>query len=346
MHSNCVPYILQQHKISFVMIMTESAGERNNPTGQRLAWRLQLTSVDQGFTKTLALYAAWLASPSLWIALGVSIIAVLLTRDVRSLQHAPLPENASIRLIDTISKLIILIEELNKLPASHGKPDVYCDIEGENLSRHGSVSILTIYVLPTDTVYLVDICELRSAAFTTEAADGVTLKAILENPKISKVFFDVRNDSDALHSHYDVSLAGIHDLQLMELGSRWGGCEARKYVRGLAKAIVRDSSLSPEVKARCAQVKESGNRLFAPAKGGSYKVFDQRPLRQEIVDYCAVDVKVLPSLWDKYDATLRRPEKKDWRKRVAKATLERVRESQSQDYEPVGEHKVLGPWHT
>jgi len=38
---------------------------------------------------------------------------------------------------------------------------------------------------------------------------GTIAEVILESPDIPKVFFDVRNDSDALYSHFDVSLAGV-----------------------------------------------------------------------------------------------------------------------------------------
>ena len=47
----------------------------------------------------------------------------------------------------------------------------------------------------------------------------MSLKAILESPKTPKVFFDVRMDSDALYALFGVKLAGIIDLQLMEVAS-------------------------------------------------------------------------------------------------------------------------------
>ena len=38
------------------------------------------------------------------------------------------------------------------------------------------------------------------------------------------------------------------------------------------------------------KVKEAGNRLFAPEKGGSYNIFETRPLDPRILAYCAQDV--------------------------------------------------------
>lgn len=55
---------------------------------------------------------------------------------------------------------------------------------------------------------------MKDAAFTTPNKHGSTLKDFLESPTIPKVFFDVRNASDALFSRYKVKLAGIHELQV------------------------------------------------------------------------------------------------------------------------------------
>jgi exonuclease 3'-5' domain-containing protein 1 len=113
-----------------------------------------------------------------------------------------------------LSSLLIIIKDLPTSP-----PSLYIDLEGEKLSRNGRISLLTLYALPINTVYLIDIHALGAAAFTTPAhtisttaaneepssakltptlEPIVTLKSILESPTIPKVFFDVRNDSDAL----------------------------------------------------------------------------------------------------------------------------------------------------
>ena len=67
-------------------------------------------------------------------------------------------------------------------------------------------------------VYLIDVHTLGELVFTTVGIDNpnVTLKSILENETIPKVFFDVRNDSNALFFLYNIKLAGIHDLQVMQ----------------------------------------------------------------------------------------------------------------------------------
>ena len=76
-------------------------------------------------------------------------------------------------------------------------PSLYIDLEGINLSRNGSISILQVFVSSSRRTYLVDIHTLRNKAFSTPGTNGCTLKDILESDVIPKVFFDVRNDSDA-----------------------------------------------------------------------------------------------------------------------------------------------------
>ncbi|KAH8701215.1 ribonuclease H-like domain-containing protein, partial [Phaeosphaeriaceae sp. PMI808] len=134
------------------------------------------------------------------------------------LEKTKLEETQPSSLIDTRAAVASLVDSISDLPKH--PPSIYVDLEGVNLSRHGTISILQLFVLPANQTYLVDIHTLREAAFLTRATNGKTLKAILESDDIPKAFFDVRNDSDALYSHFGISLAGICDIQLMELATR------------------------------------------------------------------------------------------------------------------------------
>ena len=105
------------------------------------------------------------------------------------------------------SDLSSLVDSLQGLPTR--PPSIYIDLEGEGLSRDGSISILQIYVLPTERTYLIDVHTLRHEAFISCGPSGHTLKGMLESQDIPKVFFDVRNDSDALHNLFNIRLANI-----------------------------------------------------------------------------------------------------------------------------------------
>ncbi|KAK1992545.1 hypothetical protein LX36DRAFT_684842 [Colletotrichum falcatum] len=182
------------------------------------------------------------------------------------------------------------------------------------LSRHGSISLMTIFIPSKKHVYLVDVHALQSLAFLTATDDGTTLKTILESPTITKVFFD-----------------------LME-NAAWPG--RRRFVIGLEKCIDTYAPLSNYEKLRWKAVKEAGLKLCHPKQGGLYEVFNIRPIQTPIQAYCINDVQYLPQLreilWRRLNST--------WREKVKIETQKRVLESQSKSYEPQSVQKRFGPW--
>jgi len=238
-------------------------------------------------------------------------------------------------LIDEPSALASLLDSLNGLP--HSPPSLFIDLEGDNLSRHGTISILQLYVQPQSLVYLIDVHKLGSNAFNTAGSNGQTLKSILESPTIPKVIFDVRNDSDALYSLFQIMLGNVDDVQLMELATR---SFAKKHVNGLKKCIERDAILTSSEKRRWMETKDKGHRLFDPRAGGSYAVFNERPLSEIVQSYCIQDVLHLPGLWSLYSCKL---SKKTWVS-VRDATQARIEESQGSHFNGKGQHMALSPW--
>jgi exonuclease 3'-5' domain-containing protein 1 len=254
---------------------------------------------------------------------------------IEEFQASNLKEVGCGYLIDTPDAVAHLVDSLLDLPRN--PPSLYMDIEGVNLSRLGSVSILQILVLPCDKTYLVDIHVLKGEAFTTAGATGQTLKDVLESATIPKVFFDVRNDSDALFSHFNVSLACLQDIQLMELATR---TYSKRCVNGLARCIERDLAMTASERRRWTEGKDRGKRLFAPELGGSYEVFNMRPLAEEIALYCTQDVKLMPKLWKHYFNKL----SPTWAVKVEIATKDRIALSHTAGYNGKGRHMALGPW--
>ncbi|KAI1157520.1 ribonuclease H-like domain-containing protein [Nemania serpens] len=248
------------------------------------------------------------------------------------------PQYGVLGLIDTPEAVSSVIDELSELPEPPSSPpSIYMDLEGINLCRYGTVSILQVYSRPRRKTYLVDIMTLGKAAFETSGTrTSNTLQSILESEDIPKVFFDVRRDSDALFAHFQIKLRGIHDLQLMELATRK---YPKKSVAGLRQCILSDLKLKETKRRDWMAAKEAGSKLFAPEKGGSYEVFNLRPLPEEIRAYCIQDVSFLPLLWLLYHSKLR----KKWKNKLDKATRDRVSESQAENYEPKGPHNLLAP---
>ena len=201
-------------------------------------------------------------------------------------------------IIDSPESLSVALESFEATPLSK-RPVLYIDLEGINLCRHGTISIMQVYHSEEDHLYLIDVHTLGAAAFSTMSKDGLTtLKRVLESSSILKAFFDVRNDSDALYHEFGLYLRGVVDIQLMELRTRAG---SRKFVNGLARCLENYFATSaPGQASLWRQAKQAGIRLFAPERGGSYDIFNARPMPQAIVDYCIQDVTLLPQLYDLY----------------------------------------------
>ncbi|KAI6753825.1 hypothetical protein HG530_013001 [Fusarium avenaceum] len=250
------------------------------------------------------------------------------------LTSVKLEDKPAIIFVNSTTGIAELVDSLHGPPTVH--PSIFIDLEGVNLSRHGTISIMQVYHLPSKNTYLIDVYTLGDKCFSTPGSNGRTLKEILESDSVSKVFFDVRNDSDALYSHYQIKLAGIHDLQLMELSTR---TFSRRCVTGLSKCIERDAPLSTQERLAWFQTKESGLRLFAPEKGGRYEVFNERPLPDAIKSYCAQDVQILPRLFDYYNGKM----SQEWREKMIVSSKARVQSSQSATYNGVGRHMALAP---
>lgn len=131
------------------------------------------------------------------------------------------------------------------------------------------------------------------------------------------MFFDVRNDSDALYSLFQVKLAGVQDLQLMELATR---TFSRRYVNGLARCIEKSAVMSPRETFDWKHAKDKGLNLFDPAQGGRYEIFNIRPLPEDMIQYCLQDVHILPKLWQNYNQKLT----PRWRQKIDKAVEDRL----------------------
>ena len=92
-------------------------------------------------------------------------------------------------------------------------------------------------------------------------------------------------------------------------------------------------------KAKWQRVIDKGRDLFDPARGGSYAVFDQRPLSPEMENYCMQDVAFMPHLCEIYRARLCDA----WWRKIEAETEERIRISHSPAFNGKGRHMAEGP---
>jgi len=114
-----------------------------------------------------------------------------------------------------------------------------------------------------------------------------------------------------------------------------------RFLKSLAKSIEEDSGINYYEVKEWQAGKEAGYMLFDPLKGGSYDIFNHRPLDEAIVDYCTRDVVLLPALLQAYARRLR-----GWENLAINLQLEaekRVSLSQSATYNGKGQHMAQGP---
>lgn len=205
-------------------------------------------------------------------------------------------------LLDTVDKLASATTLLSSQP----DPCVAVDLEGENLSRHGRVATVQlcgrgVTTSPTipgirvlgakrETVFIVDIVALGPAAFSPQAG----LKALLESPSVTKLFFDVRADANALFHHFGVNMpaSSIVDLQLLDICDAVLKGQAKDTVGSLGYLLERSAyagRLPAAERNRLKMIKAQARELFSPEHGGSYAVWLRRPLHPILFEY-ATDV--------------------------------------------------------
>ncbi|KAK6339254.1 hypothetical protein TWF718_008676 [Orbilia javanica] len=245
--------------------------------------------------------------------------------------------------VDTVEGISTLLSSVPRGPVPG--PSIFIDLEGVNLCRDGSISILQLFISTIPHIYIIDIHTLGNLAFTTPSAtdESVTLKSILEDPGVPVVFYDIRSDNDALYHHFNIQISNVVDLQLYELATRSGPGfrNNRRYLNGLSRAILENANLSLAEASRMDRVKQIGVGLFAPEKGGSYEVFNRRPLPAELLEYCVQDVQYLPVLLRFFSQRLERMDKR-WMEMIRVETEARIALCRNAIF-PKGRQNALAP---
>ena len=126
--------------------------------------------------------------------------------------------------VDTVPQVKQAVKELKR------QNEIALDCEGDNLSREGTLDILIIGTM-NKKVFLFDITRLGHAAFRHG------LRGFLESASKTKLMYDCRGDSDALHHLYDVKLAGVLDLQLVEIDIRRKSKKNHRFLKSLPLMI-------------------------------------------------------------------------------------------------------------
>ncbi|KAH6918215.1 ribonuclease H-like domain-containing protein [Coprinopsis sp. MPI-PUGE-AT-0042] len=234
----------------------------------------------------------------------------------------------SIRLVDTLQGVEECVADLHPLPPVGPTLSIAVDVEGVDLSRHGRVSLIQMVKKGGNTIWLLDVTTLGRTAFEHEDEEGRSIRKVLESVEIKKILYDVRNDSDALYQLYS----------LLELAWRKSHRRPSAYLNGLARSL--EAYVSPPVAWR--KLKEEGVRLFSPTHGGSYTIFEERPLDPRILLYSAQDVAYLHLLETALRGSLGKVGG-GWDARVSLASESRLEEAKRPVVATAGRNRALAP---
>ena len=184
-------------------------------------------------------------------------------------------------------------------------PDLYVDLEGNNLSSVGTLDLLTILPAHRQTAYVISVHKLGAAVFTQPCRTNnkhISLKDVLQTTDFKKRFWDVRMDASALFAIHDIRMRNVFDLQLLEIATRdpVDLFIERDRLYGLTRAVERHSALSDSEKNEWRSIKLKGEKLWNPKLGGNFKVWQTDTLTKHILDYCVCDVQYLPILEQQY----------------------------------------------
>ncbi|KAK2623690.1 hypothetical protein QTJ16_006871 [Diplocarpon rosae] len=232
-------------------------------------------------------------------------------------------------LVDTEEKLIAFLPNLSKLGSSNTKdPELSIDTEGCNLSRAGDMRLLQLRIRSLKHSYIFDIHKLGGTAmFETMSTEGLSLKKMLESKDHVKLFWDCRQDQDAMFALFGVKLGRVIDVQLMELGCR--NCGETRSLFGLASAVSHEEHhwmTSQEV----AEWKKMNSLAKNYFRKSNYGVFNLPDLPDLALEYSAGDVDAIEKLYHVYAPQQTR---KSWHL-VHKHTDLRLEQSMAADKSP------------
>jgi ribonuclease D len=201
-------------------------------------------------------------------------------------------------------------------------PLLSVDFEGVKLCRSGELCLAQFQVGNDPcTVFVVDVYKLGKGAFQVTSPKGTSIHSILEDTQVRKIWFDPRNDVDALAHQFSIRPQGIFDLQLAEVAERRMRALGVRYVQGLFKSLNNCNTLSDEHKSFAGKIDSLGKNMFEPEYGGNYEVFRIRPIHPIILVYAAHDVRYMLMLYESLTAQI--SQNPSWFERIIAASTMR-----------------------
>jgi hypothetical protein len=238
-----------------------------------------------------------------------------------------------VNLVDSFGSLLRLLRHLEFTCANNGmnghEVALAVDFEGVKLCRHGPLCLVQLTCSDDPSlVYVLDVHMLGKRSLMMQTPNGTSMKSLMEDENIRKVWFDPRNDIDALWHQFGIMPRGVFDLQIAEVADRRKRGLNVHFVQGLHKCLTQCPALQPEQKVFAERITTLGRSLFEPRNGGNYEIFQQRPLNPVILVYAAHDSRYMLALYDQYMNAI----DQTWVRRVCRASDFRCRWCLNREY--------------
>ena len=181
------------------------------------------------------------------------------------------------------------------------------DCEGDNLSRKGKLTVVTIAT--RHKVYIIRIDKLKEAAFEGK------LKTLLENKSVEKLMFDCRQDADILMHSFKVNLSGVLDMQLLEVMFRRDNPVETTTKSKSQKSVgnfQRRCDMTDDVENiygfdKCLELYVKNKSMIKIKQRGRYKMLLEgrafKPENPLFIRYCCADTLGLFKLYDKLNVS-------------------------------------------
>jgi len=162
------------------------------------------------------------------------------------------------------------------------------DCEGVNLSRKGTLEVLSLFFEDAveggceNGVFLVDLGG-SSTTFREKRVDA--LKRLLECPTVTKIIHDCRMDSDALFHHFGITLHCVHDTACFH-----------QVITGMEAKNLNDTLSYYGMDQNAARDKSIYKR--------NPKFWATRPMTNQMISWASSDVDKLPAMASKQDLIL------------------------------------------
>lgn len=91
---------------------------------------------------------------------------------------------------------------------------------GKTYGWHGPLTILQIRHFKLKHTFLFDVKKLGAGMFDVVGEKGQSIRGVLESEEHHKVWWDLRQDQAVLKGQFDITMANVTDLQLVECAVR------------------------------------------------------------------------------------------------------------------------------